>query len=121
MARRKAGETAGADGGAGLSSNEAVMGQMASLQHSMAQLQQGVVQLVETTATHTELLRAVLAATTAETGPEETLADLLEQIVGRLGDQASLLRGIGVSMARLPADVGAEVGERMASALADVR
>lgn len=118
MARRKAGETEGAGG---LVAIEAVASQMATLQHSMAQMQQGLVQLVETAATHTELLRAVLAATTAEAQPEDSLANLLEQIVGRLGEQAGLLRGIGSSMARLPADVGAEVGERMASALADVR
>ena len=121
MARRKAGETAEADGAEGFLANEAMTGQMAALQHSMAQMQQGMVQLIETAATHTELLRAVLAATTAETQPEESLANLLEQIVGHLGEQAGLLRGIGASMARLPADVGTQVGERMASALADVR
>lgn len=120
MARRKTGGAAGADGGEAASASGGVSGQIAVLQQSIAQLQQGLTQLVETAAVYTEMLRAVLAATTAEAAPEKNLETLLEQIVGRLGEQAGLLRAIGVTMTRLPADVGTAVGEQVAAVLADV-
>ncbi len=121
MARRKTGGAAGAGGSEAASASGGVSSEVAVLQQSMAQMQQGLTQLVGVAAVHTELLRAVLAATTVEVAPEKNLAILLEHIVGHLGEQAGLLRRIGTSMANLPADVGAEVGERMALALADVR
>ena len=120
MARRKSGEAAGTDGGEAASASGGMSSEVAVLQQSMAQMQQGLTQLVEVAAVHTELLRAIMAATTVEVAPEKGLAVLLEQILGRLGEQAGLLRTIGASMTRLPADVGTAVGEQVAAALADV-
>ena len=120
MARRKSGGAAGADGGGSASASGGMSSEVAALQQSMAQMQQGLTQLVEVAAVHTELLRAIMAATTVEAAPEKGLAILLEQIVGQLGNQAGLLRAIGATMTRLPADVGSAVGEQVAAALADV-
>jgi hypothetical protein len=104
-----------------VASNGAVVAELAALRRSVDRLEQGLTQLAEATATHTEMLRALLAATTASTEPELDLARTLSQVVARLGEQSSLLRAIGASMASLPEDVGGAVGRQVASALADIR
>jgi len=98
-----------------------VAAELAALRRSVDRLEQGLTQLAEATATHTEMLRALLAAATAPTAPEEDLAKVLAQVVARLGEQSGLLRAIGAAMTRLPEDVGGAVGRQVAAALSDVR
>jgi hypothetical protein len=98
-----------------------VASELAVLRRSVDRLEQGLTQLAEATATHTELLRALLAATTAPTKPEHELAEVLAQVVARLGEQSGLLRAIGATMTRLPEDVGGAVGRQVAAALSDLR
>jgi hypothetical protein len=95
-----------------------VAAEIAKLRHTVELLEQGLTQLLEATSTHTEMLRALMAAATAPTEPEQSLEVLLNGVVGRLADQSVLLRTIGETMTRLPDDVGAAVGAHMASALA---
>jgi hypothetical protein len=95
--------------------------EIAKLRHSIDALEQGLTQLLEATSTHTEMLRALLAAATAPTDPEQNLEFLLKAVVGRLAEQSAVLRSVGQTMTRLPDDVGAAVGAQMASALAAVQ
>jgi hypothetical protein len=101
--------------------NGAVASELAALRPSVDRLEQGLTQLAETTATHMEMLRALLAAATVSTEPELDLAGVLSRLVARLDRQSGLLRAIGASMASLPEDVGGAVGRQVASALADLR
>ena len=102
-------------------SNGTAAAELAALRRSVERLEQGLTQLADATATHTELLRALLAAATASTKPELDLAGTLSQVVVRLGEQSALLRAIGASMTALPEDVGSAVGRQVAAALADIR
>jgi hypothetical protein len=95
--------------------------EIARLRHSVELLEQGLTQLLQATATHTEMLRALMAAATAPTEPEQNLGDVLDAVVSQLAEQTVLLRTIGETMVRLPNDVGAAVGAQMASALAAVQ
>jgi hypothetical protein len=95
--------------------------EIAKLRHSIDALEQGLTQLLEATSTHTEMLRALLAAATAPTEPEQNLEFLLKAVVSRLAEQSAMLRSVGQTMTRLPEDVGAAVGAQMASALAAVK
>jgi hypothetical protein len=98
-----------------------VASEIAKLRHTVELLEQGLGQLLEATATHTEMLSKLMAAATAPTKPEQELGVLLNAVVGRLAEQSVLLRSIGETMTRLPDDVGAAVGARMASVLATVQ
>ena len=98
-----------------------VAAEIAKLRHSIDMLEQGLTQLLEATSTHTEMLRALLAAATAPTDPEQNLEFLLKAVVSRVAEQSAVLRSIGDTMTRLPEDVGAAVGAQMASALAAVK
>jgi hypothetical protein len=121
MAKAKSGTAEPPADGPVKGANSDVAAEIAKLRHTVELLEQGLTQLLEATSTHTEMLRALMAAATAPTEPEQNLAVLLNAVVARLSDQTVLLRSIGETMVRLPDDVGAAVGAQMASALAAVK
>ncbi len=120
MAKAKSGVAEQPAAGNGKGSDSDVAAEIARLRRAVELLEQGLTQLLEATATHTEMLRALMAAATAPTQPEQ-LGVLLNAVVSRLGEQTVLLRTIGETMTRLPDDVGAAVGAQMASALTAVQ
>jgi len=121
MAKAKSGAADQPAAVTGKGSDSDVAAEIARLRRTVELLEQGLTQLLEATATHTEMLRALMAAATAPTQPEQQLGVLLNAVVTRLGEQTVLLRTIGETMTRLPDDVGAAVGAQMASALAAVQ
>ena len=121
MAKAKSGSADPAASGAEKPADNDAAAEIAKLRHTVELLEQGLTQLLEATGTHTEMLRALMAAATAPTEPEQNLSVLLQAVVGRLAEQTVLLRTIGETMTRLPDDVGAAVGAQMASALAAVQ
>ena len=98
-----------------------VLAELDRLRHSMDQLAQGLGAMVETQATHTELLDRLLQAATEPTRPEQALARILEQLVVQLDRQGSHLQHIGAGLARLPDDVGTAVAREVSGAIARVR
>ena len=95
--------------------------ELAGLRHSMDQLTQGLAQMLDTQVTHTQMLIAVLGATTAETEPEEKLIDALGAILAHLTQQHRQMRSIEEVVRTLPADLAATLGEQLTSALAAVK
>lgn len=59
--------------------------------------------MLETQATHTEMLRAILEAATEEAG-ESPLPGLLAQIVERLDEQTGILHRIEAAASRVPGE-----------------
>lgn len=97
------------------------MVELARLQRSVDQLVQGLGAMLDTQAAHQELLCAILKATTEPTDPERELSELLAQIVIRFDEVRGETRAVRAGMDRLPGDIGAAMGEQLASALAAVR
>jgi predicted transcriptional regulator len=73
--------------------SDEVAAELARLRDTVETLTQGLRMMVETQATHTEMLRAILEAATEEAG-ESPLPGLLTQIVDRLDEQTALLHRI---------------------------
>jgi ABC-type transporter Mla subunit MlaD len=93
---------------------------LAALTAEVAGLRQSLALMLETQATHTEMLRALLEAATAPEGPEDRLAAALAQIAATLRDQGRQLESVEGVLRQLPADVGRAVGQGVRAALADV-
>jgi len=92
---------------------------LAALQAEVAGLRQGLGLMLETQATHTEMLRQLLmAATPGE--PETALADSLAQIAAILTRQSGALEAVKAILARLPQDVGQTVAQGVREVLRDV-
>ncbi|HWX51531.1 MAG TPA: hypothetical protein VNZ61_26090 [Roseomonas sp.] len=72
---------------------DAVAAELARLRDTVETLTQGLRMMVETQATHTEMLQAILEAATEEAG-ESPLPGLLTQIVERLDEQTGILHRI---------------------------
>ncbi len=68
-------------------------------------LTQGLLQMVETQDTHSEMLRQILGAATQPPPAENPLETLLAQVVVRLGEQTAALEQIGDALGRLPSDM----------------
>ena len=90
---------------------------LAALTAEVAGLWQGLALMLETQATHTEMLRALLEAAAAPGEPETVLADTLAQIAGLLSRQTSGLEAIQSILLRLPEDVGRTVAAGVREAL----
>jgi hypothetical protein len=103
-----------ADGAAEALDTAAVL---AALQAEVAGLRQGLALMLETQATHTEMLRAMLTAAAAQSEPEEALSDALARVAAILGDQTGKLAAIHTVLQRLPQDVGQSVAEGVRTAL----
>ena len=91
------------------------------LRRSVDQLVHGLQAMVETQATHTEMIRRLLAAATAPSDPEHHVARQLEQVVDLLVSQGAQMRTIGSTLKVLPAEVGSAVARQVTAALALVR
>jgi hypothetical protein len=83
--------------------SDKVAAELAHLRETVEMLTQGLRMMVETQDTHTEMLQAILEAATEEAG-ESPLPGLLEQIVGRLDEQTSILHRIEAAASGGPAD-----------------
>jgi len=90
---------------------------LAALTAEVAGLRQGLALMLETQATHTEMLRALLEAAATPGEPETALADTLAQIAGLLSRQSSGLEAIQSILLRLPEDVGRTVAAGVREAL----
>ncbi len=97
-----------------------VAAELAALRLSVERLSQQVQEVLETQATHSEMLQRIEEAAAAPVAPEHALADTLAQIAAILGEQTHRLRAIEAVMAQLPADVGVAVGQAVRDGLADV-
>ena len=92
--------------------------ELAGLRTAVDRLTQGLQLMLETQATHTEMLRAVLQAT-AHAGPQEQeLADVLARIAATLLGQTGRLEAILVVLRSLPSDVGTAVAASVRDGLA---
>ena len=83
--------------------SDAITAKLARLQDTVETLTQGLRMMVETQATHTEMLQAILEAATEEAG-ESPLPGLLTQIVERLDEQTGILLRIEAAASGSPAD-----------------
>ena len=70
--------------------SDAINAELTRLRDTVETLTQGLRMMVETQATHTEMLQAILEAATEEAG-ESPLPGLLTQIVERLDEQTGIL------------------------------
>lgn len=77
--------------------------ELARLRDSVETLTQGLRMMLETQATQSEMLRAILEAATEEAG-ESPLPGLLTQIVERLDEQTGILHRIEVAAGGGPLD-----------------
>jgi hypothetical protein len=85
--------------------SDAITAELTRLRDTVETLTQGLRMMVETQATHTEMLRAILEAATEEAG-ESPLPGLLTQIVERLDEQTGILHRIEVAaVGRMSSDV----------------
>lgn len=100
-------DTAAADTAAALS----------ALQAEVAGLRQSLALMLETQATHTEMLRRLMEAAAALSEPETELADSLAQIAAILSRQSGALEAIQAMLLRLPQDVGQTVAQGVRQAL----
>jgi hypothetical protein len=73
--------------------SDAVAAELARLITTVETLTQGLRMMVETQATHGEMLQAILEAASEDVG-ESPLTELLEQIVARLDEQPEVLHRI---------------------------
>ena len=90
---------------------------LAALQAEVAGLRQSLALMLETQATHTEMLRSLMEAAAAPDGPETTLSDALGKIAAILTRQTGGLEAIQAVLLRLPQDVGQTVAEGVREAL----
>jgi chemotaxis response regulator CheB len=90
---------------------------LTALQAEVSGLRQGLALMLETQATHTEMLRALLEAAAAPGEPETALTDTLAQIAAILARQTSGLDAIQAILLRLPQDVGQTVAQGVREAL----
>jgi hypothetical protein len=76
--------------------SDAIAAELTRLRDTVETLTQGLRMMVETQATQTEMLRAILDAATEDAG-ESPLPGLLTQIVERLDEQTGILHRIEVA------------------------
>lgn len=88
-----------------------------ALQVEVAGLRQSLALMLETQATHTEMLRSLMAAAAAPGKSEMALSDTLAKIAGILSRQTKGLEAIQAVLLRLPQDVGQTVAEGVREAL----
>jgi hypothetical protein len=90
---------------------------LAALQAEVVGLRQGLTLMLEAQATHTEMLRSLMAASAAPAESEAVLSDALAKIAGILTRQTNGLEAIQAVLLRLPQDVGQTVAEGVREAL----
>lgn len=87
--------------------SDTVAAELARLNTTVETLTQGLRMMVETQATHGEMLQAILEAATEDVG-DSPLPGLLEQIVARLDEQTELLHRIEAAASSMPNDADAD-------------
>ena len=90
---------------------------LAALQAEVAGLRQGLALMLETQATHTEMLRTLIEASAAPVESETTLTDALARIATILTRQTAGLEATQAVLLRLPQDVGQTVAQGVREAL----
>jgi hypothetical protein len=90
---------------------------LAALTAEVAGLRQSLALMLETQATHTEMLRSLMEAAAAPAEPEIAVADALTQIAELLSRQTAGLEAIRAVLLRLPEDVGQTVAAGVRTAL----
>ena len=97
-----------------------VAGELAGLRTAVDRLTQGLQLMLETQATQTEMLRAVLEAASSPAPADRELSDLLARIAATLQAQGGSLQAILKTLTSLPADVGTAVAASVRDGLAGV-
>ncbi len=92
---------------------------LAALRTEVAGLRQGLALMLETQATHTEMLRTLMEAAAAPGESETALSDTLAKIAAILTRQASGLDALQAVLLRLPEDVGQTVAQGVRQALSN--
>ena len=92
---------------------------LAALTAEVAGLRQSLALMLETQATHSEMLRRLLEAAAAPAEPENRLADALAQIAATLRDQGRQIEAVEAILRQLPVDVGQAVGRGVRDALSE--
>jgi hypothetical protein len=92
---------------------------LAALQAEVAGLRQGLGLMLETQATHTEMLRHLLTAAAAPEAAESTLADNLTRIATTLDRQSGDLEALRTVLDGLPREIGAMVAQGVREALGE--
>lgn len=90
---------------------------LAALQAEVAALRQSLALMLETQATHTEMLRRLMEAAATPGEPETALADALAKILTVLNRQSGGLEAMQAVLLRLPEDVGQNVAAGVREAL----
>jgi chemotaxis response regulator CheB len=90
---------------------------LAALQAEVAGLRQGLALMLETQATHTEMLRRLMEASMAPGESETALSETLARIAAILARQTNGLEAIQTVLLRLPQDVGQTVAAGVREAL----
>jgi hypothetical protein len=83
--------------------------ELASLREALERLEQGLGLMLETQATHSEMLREILQAAAVPGEPEQALTDMLSGLIETMNGQHAELAAIGAVMRRLPEDIGSAV------------
>ena len=95
-----------------------VAGELAGLRTAVDRLTQGLQLMLETQATQTEMLRAVLEAASSPAPADRELSDQLARIAATLQAQGGSLQAILKTRPSLPADVGTAVAASVRDGLA---
>lgn len=90
---------------------------LTALQAEVAALRQSLALMLETQATHTEMLRQLMEAAATPGEPETALSDALAKIAVLLTRQAGGLEAVQAVLMRLPQDVGQSVAAGVREAL----
>jgi chemotaxis response regulator CheB len=90
---------------------------LAALATEVAGLRQSLALMLETQATHTEMLRHLMEAAAAPDESETALSDTLAKIAGILSRQTGGLEAIQAVLLRMPQDVGESVAAGVREAL----
>jgi hypothetical protein len=87
---------------------------------AVGRLTQGLTLMLETQATHTEMLRQLLMAASGPMPEESPVADALTKLAATIAAQTLLLHEVNRSLGRLPDEVGREVVGGLRAALGEV-
>lgn len=90
------------------------------LRLAVDRLTQGLTLMLETQATHTEMLRQLLQAAAAPMPEESPVAEALTKLAATIAAQTLLLHEVGRGLERLPGEVGREVAGGLRAALGEV-
>jgi hypothetical protein len=94
--------------------------QIAALRLAVDRLTQGLTLMLETQATHTEMLLQLLMAASGPSPEESPVAKALTHLAAAIGAQTLLLHEVSRGLERLPEEVGREVVGGLRTVLSEV-